>query len=248
MTTYDISPEAHRVDAARATAWLSEGWRLFNTAPGVWIAITVVLILIQLLLGVLPFIGQMASALLTPVFAAGLMECSRIAAKGEPLQFEMMFAGFRRNTGNLVMVGLLTLIGFTLISIVAFAVLGVIGGMTLLHAIQNGSFGGVDFVAAASGILTAVLVWLVLALPLSMAIWFAPALVMYDNVAPIDAMKSSFNASVHNWLSLSIYGLVLLVLAFIAAIPAGLGFLVLLPVTAASIYISYRDIYHGISE
>ena len=183
-----------------------------------------------------------------PVFAAGLMECSRIAASGETLQFEQMFAGFRRNTGNLVMVGLLTLAGFAVISIVSFAVLGVIGGMTLLNAIQSGSFSSVDFFAAAGGILTASLVWLALALPLSMAIWFAPALVIYDGMAPVNAMKSSFHASVHNWLSLSIYGLVLCVLAIIAAIPAGLGFLVLLPVMAASVYISYRDIYHGSSE
>ena len=244
MATYDISPQAHRVDASRATAWLSEGWRLFNTAPGVWIAITIVLIVIQLLFGMLPLVGQIASALLTPVLAGGLMECARIANQGDPLQFDQMFAGFRRNTGNLVMVGLLTLIGFTLISIISFAVLGVIGGMTLLNAIQSGTFNGIDFVAAAGGIMTAVLIWLLLALPLSMAIWFAPALVMYDNLAPVNAMKSSFHACMHNWLSLSIYGLVLCVLAFIAAIPLGLGFLVLIPVAAASIFISYRDIYH----
>ena len=58
MATYDISPEAHRVDAGRATAWLSGGWRLFNKAPGVWVAITIVLIVIHLLLAMLPFVGQ----------------------------------------------------------------------------------------------------------------------------------------------------------------------------------------------
>ena len=244
MATYDISPAAHKVDVGRATAWLTEGWRLFRTAPGVWVAITITLIVIHLLLVMLPLIGQMASAMLMPVFAAGLMECSRIAAQGETLQFDQMFAGFRRNTGHLVMVGLLTLVGFALISIAAFAVLGVIGGTALLSAMQSGTFTGINFGAAAGGILFAVLIWLILALPLSMAIWFAPALVMYDGMAPVNAMKSSFHACAHNWLSLSIYSLALCVLAFIAAIPVGLGFLVLMPVAAASIYISYRDIYH----
>ena len=41
----------------------------------------------------------------------------------------------------------------------------------------------------------------------------------------------------------TLYSLVLLVLAVIAAIPLGLGFLVLIPVAIASIYAAYRDIF-----
>jgi uncharacterized membrane protein len=248
MATYDAQPELHKVDAGRATAWFGEGWQLFSAAPGVWIAITVVLMVIYLVLGLVPGIGQIASALLTPVFTAGLMQCSRTAAAGTPLQFELMFSGFRRNTGNLVMLGLLTLVGFVLISIAAFAILGVIGGASLLSAIQSGTFSGIDVGATIGAVLLALLVWMLLALPLTMAIWFAPALVFFDGIAPFDALKSSFRACLRNWLSLSIYGLVLMLLAFIATIPFGLGWLVLIPVTAASIYFSYRDIYAASSE
>ena len=244
VTTYDALPEPHKVDTSRATAWLSEGWRLFSAVPGVWIAITVVLIVIQMLLGVIPAIGQIASALLTPVFAAGLMECSRTSSEGGILQFEQMFAGFRRNTGNLVMVGLLTFAGFALISIVAFAILAVIGGTALLSAIQSNSFSSIEFGTALVAVLLALLIWMLLALPLTMAIWFAPALVMFDNVAPINAMKISFRACLHNWLPLSIYSIAVFVFAVIAAIPFGLGFLILVPVFATSVYLTYRDIFH----
>jgi uncharacterized membrane protein len=244
VVTYDAQPELHRVDAGRATAWLTEGWRVFAAVPGVWIAITIVLIVIHLLLSVIPGIGQIASVLLTPVFAAGLMECSRTSTEGGALLFEQMFVGFRRNTANLVMVGVLTLVGFTLISIAAFTMLGVIGGTALLGAIQSGSFSTIELGSAFLALLLALLIWMLLALPLTMAIWFAPALVMFDGVAPFNAMKSSFRASLHNWLSLSIYGIVLFMLGIIAAIPFGLGFLVLIPVMAISVYLSYRDIYH----
>ena len=40
-----------------------------------------------------------------------------------------------------------------------------------------------------------------------------------------------------------LYGIFVLVLAFFAALPAGLGFLVLAPVLAGSIYAQYRDIF-----
>lgn len=243
MTTYDIHPEPHKVDASRATAWLGDGWRLFSMAPGVWIATAIVLIVIQVLLGMVPGIGQIASVLLTPVFAAGLMQCSRSVAEGTTLQFDEMFAGFRRNTSNLVLAGLLMLAGFALISIVAFALLGAVGGAPLLNAIQSGTFSSIEVGTAIGAVLLAMLVWLLLSLPLTMAIWFAPALVFFDGMAPFNALKSSFRACLHNWLTLSIYGLVLMVLAFIASIPFGLGWLVLLPVAAISIYLSYRDIY-----
>jgi hypothetical protein len=36
---------------------------------------------------------------------------------------------------------------------------------------------------------------------------------------------------------------VLLIFGIVASIPAGLGWLVLMPVTAASVYTAYRDIY-----
>ena len=247
MSTYEVntaSPEAKKIESGRATAWLGAGWRLFSAAPGVWIAITAVLIVIHLCLAAIPGIGQAASALLTPIFTAGLMECSRSAVAGEPLQFNQMFAGFRHNTGNLIIVGILTMIAFTLISAAALVVLAIVGGTSLLTAIQSGSFADINFTAALGGILLALLIWLLLALPVTMAMWFAPALVMLDDMTPIDAMKSSFQAGTKNWLVLSVYGTIWLLLAFVATIPFGLGFLVLIPVTAVSIYISYRDIYH----
>ena len=40
-----------------------------------------------------------------------------------------------------------------------------------------------------------------------------------------------------------IYGLFLMVLAIVATIPIGLGWLILLPVLMASSYTAYRDIY-----
>ena len=78
-----------------------------------------------------------------------------------------------------------------------------------------------------------------------MATWFAPALIVLHELAPIAALKASFYACLRNWIPFLIYGLAMLVLGILAAIPVGLGFLVLIPVLVASVYTAYRDIFRA---
>ena len=87
------------------------------------------------------------------------------------------------------------------------------------------------------------LVAMVLIVPLAMALWFAPALVIFHEVAPFEAMKASFLVSIKNFVPFLIYGLVYIVLAIVATIPLGLGWLVPIPVMMASMYAGYRDMF-----
>ena len=65
-----------------------------------------------------------------------------------------------------------------------------------------------------------------------------------DSAFTIDASTLTFGAGcLKNFVPFLLYGVVLLVLCFVAAIPLGLGFLVLGPVAIASIYAGYRDIF-----
>jgi len=76
-----------------------------------------------------------------------------------------------------------------------------------------------------------------------MALWFAPALVVLRGLAPMAAVRESFLGCLKNMVPFLIYGIVMLVLGILAAIPLALGWLVLGPVAVASIYVAYRDIY-----
>ena len=89
----------------------------------------------------------------------------------------------------------------------------------------------------------AMLVVLALAIPIYMALWFAPALVVFHHLTPVEAMKTSFAACLKNIVPFLLYSVILLLLAMVASIPFGLGWLVLLPVIVASIYTAYRDIF-----
>jgi uncharacterized membrane protein len=124
----------------------------------------------------------------------------------------------------------------------AMAVIAVVGGGVVMGVMRGGSIGaGMSIVSVMiAGLLVAAL-----SVPLYMATWFAPALIVLNDVAPMDALKASFFACLRNWIPFTVYSVVLLVLGLLAAIPLGLGYLVLVPVLAASIYTAYRDLFRA---
>ena len=89
----------------------------------------------------------------------------------------------------------------------------------------------------------ALLVMMALAVPLYMALWFAPSLIVFNQLKPLAAMKASFFGCLKNLVPFFLYGVIMIVLCIIAAIPLGLGYLVLGPVAIASVYASYRDVF-----
>jgi uncharacterized membrane protein len=92
-------------------------------------------------------------------------------------------------------------------------------------------------------LLLASLVMMALFVPLLAAYWFAPALVMMHDMAPIEAMKASFFACFRNFVPFLIYSIVMAITVLIAVRPFGLGLLVWVPVAIASTYGAYRQIF-----
>ena len=77
----------------------------------------------------------------------------------------------------------------------------------------------------------------------AMTTYFAPPLVAIRNEGPLRAMWLSVTGMVKNALPGIAYSAVLFVLALLATLPFGLGWIVLLPVLALSSYAAFRDIY-----
>ncbi|HEX5276161.1 MAG TPA: hypothetical protein VFW42_00665, partial [Fluviicoccus sp.] len=75
------------------------------------------------------------------------------------------------------------------------------------------------------------------------AYWFAPGLIYYANLPPVEALKESLSACLRNWLPLTVYSLVAMVILVAGAIPLGLGLLVVFPVMMASLYPMFEDLY-----
>lgn len=225
--------------AGRGWGWIAEGWRMFTKAPGMWIGITVVAVLIMIVLAFIPFLGGIALSLLAPVFAGGVMLGCRALDEGRPLEFGHLFAGFQTQLASLVAVGAV----YLGLSLAIMLVVMALTGASMFSMFGGGAQNPEAMVGAFASMGLAMLVGLALFVPIMMAMWFAAPLVVLNRLGAVDAMKQSFSGCLKNVVPFLIYGIVMLILAIIASVPAGLGWLVLGPVTAASIYTSYRDIY-----
>lgn len=213
---------------------------MFLANPGVWIGSTVLLLVILMAISIVPFFGQVAAHLLVPLFGAGMVQICRHLSEEKQPEISDLFVGFRHNAGQLVMVGVFFAAGVFGIAFIAFMLVssGVLGGVV------TGRVAG--FGVALGGVMLAGLVVMVLSVPVIMATWFAPALVLFHDMKPADAMRASFLAGAKNWLPMVIFATFLVVALFFAMLPLGLGLLLLLPVFSGAVYASYRDIFVGV--
>lgn len=242
--------EARVVEGGRGWQWIVDGFALFRKSPAMWIALTVVLAVLWLLSFVIPLLGPLLFNLLSPVLFAGLMIGCRALENGEELEIRHLFAGFKQYATPLVTIGGVYLVGTIIVFGIVFLTAG--GSMLSTTLVKP----GVDLetlVAAIRSLALALAVGAAVYIPLIMLIWFAPLLVVFNGLVPVDAMKLSFAACCKNWLSFLVYGVAILVLWFILSLPAALGFagmllvvallLASIPVLFCSIYASYKDLF-----
>lgn len=232
----DFVPGGQSRPLGNGWTWIAEGWDLFKRQPGMWIGIVLLLFVIMIGAAFIPFLGGLLMSLFGPVFAAGIVSGCKTLDTGGELEIGHLFAGFREKTGTLVAVGAIYLGASLAVMLVVGLIMGV-GMFTMM--------GGDPAQMQALGMtmVLAMLVMSALILPLVMAIWFAAPLVMFHDHGAIEAMKGSFTGCLKNILPFLWYGVLLFVFSIVATLPLALGWLVLGPVLAASVYTAYRDIY-----
>ena len=234
------------VEAGRGSGWWSDGWTLFRAAPGMWIAVLAVYVLIVVGLSAIPWLGQIASALLAPVLAGGVMVGCRDLDRGQPLRVAHLIACFDDRLVPLLVASAIYLACWVVLCMLAASLVFGVAGMGAGLALLSGDPSALEASAVAGlglGALVVLLLVTLVSIPLMMAFWFVPALVALRRDEPVAAMKASFSGSLANVLPLLVYSLIGLVLAIAASIPLGLGWLVLGPVFGGSVYAGYRDIF-----
>ena len=233
--------EARQVPARNGGLWIAQGFRLFRKAPAVWLALIFIYLLISMGLSLFKLIGPIVLNLLAPVFVAGFMLGCRALDQDEELEINHLFAGFRLQAAPLVTVGGLYLAGI----IVVVGLMFVGGDSSVLQALFSGETLNEESTAAAlsQGSALGPLLGMALLIPLIMAYWFAPVLVAFHGLSAVEAMKQSFAACWRNILPFFVYSLISMGLLLLAAIPFGLGLLIMIPTMTASLYASYKDIF-----
>lgn len=233
----------HRVvEAGTCFDWLRLGWAMFRAHPATWLALTAVLFVLFLALMAVPLVGQVALYMLLPILVAGTLHACQRTTAGETPSVNDLFIAFNRDATQLIITGLLNLVATVVIGLM----LKVVAAGSALGGLMLGAPGPLGLAAVMGGMMVSGLFAVVFLTLLTMAMWFAPALVFFHRMEAWPALKASFNACAGNWLPFLLFGIISLVLLFFALLPLGLGLLLLFPVMVGSLYAAYRDIFVAI--
>jgi hypothetical protein len=252
-------PAFVHVRAARGWTWLVHAHGMFAQARLYWLLLIIGYWLLTIVITVIPVAGPIAAILLKPVFAVGFLAAAWAQERGERPQFGRLFAGFRSNVRSLVPLGIVYAAGIAL----ALAAGAAFDGGVLMRGILFGESVGEGSMLA-SGFQGAVATTMICAIPTLLALWFAPALIVFQDQTTIAALIQSFRASIANLGAIAIYALS--VFLFWVVIPGMiisvctlllgqtgvlLGVALSTPFTLSVIaiifiadYVVYRDLFH----
>jgi hypothetical protein len=234
--------QIRRVSIGHGARWVGDAISLFRAQALPWIVLHLAFMLIGMGLGVLAPVGPMILLLLTPVFMAGLMLGCREQEQGQVVEIAHLFRGFRQQASQLVTIGGIYLVGQILIFFLVMRIGGP-GLDELARAVAENQEPAQIHPDAADRASLALLVGSALFLPLAMAVWFAPALVVLEGQSAWRAMQWSLRACLVNVLPLLLYGIVMFGLLLIALLPLMAGLVLWIPLAMLSVYTAYRDIF-----
>lgn len=228
-----------KCDAAAGMSWIVKAFGLFKDQPLLWFGICVAFLVIVGIASSVPLLN----VLIIPtvfIFIAGIIKGAAAQSQGAELRFDHLFSAFKSHWQPLLILGLLYLVGVIVCMIPLFIAMGSMVFSMMAGGMGN-NYGAMNDISL-GGIFLGYLLTMLLMIPLYMALWFAPALVVLHDVEPIAAMKKSFAAGKANVIPMLVYGLVcLLLLPILIILTLGFGVFLVLPVMLLTYYTSYRD-------
>ena len=241
MTTASNQDVPRKVAASQGFQWVAAGFRLYRKNPLLLSAAFGLLFGVVMALNLIPMVGGSLSELASPLMVAGFMAAYRALDSGNELELPHFLAGVRGPVIPLMTVGAVQLLGALLIGQVMLA-MGFDPQAVMIAAQSQKD--PAELQALMNQAMPAMLTGLVLFIPLIMATWFAPALILFGGARPGTALGVSLRAVLKNWAAWIVNILTLGLLLFVAAlVPMLLGLLVAMPVMFGSLYASYQAIF-----
>ncbi len=242
--------EPRRLPASAGITWISDAWYIFKGNPWLWIGMFVAYFLIAIVFSLIPILNLLINFL--GIFStAGVAYVAHRQLHNQSIEFSQFFIGFRKNTGQLLLILMLCIIGVVIAFIPIFLyfswkMLEFIGWEILGLFVRIPNVASADFFSTiniSTGLIMLVVMTLFFIITLIMAIWFAPILVILHNMLAFDAMKLSFIACLNNIIAFFVYGVGIMLLGVLAILPLGLGLFILFPILFISYYTAYRLIF-----
>ena len=251
-----------RHDARRGVVWLSRAYAMFRAAPLAWLVLLAAYYVLVAMaeLGPWPAIGKLAASVLKPVFAVGFLAAAWSQERGGSPRLSDLLRGFRSNLRALLPLGIVFVLGM---SVAFIATAAIDGGLLLgmISGVQPPSDEAID----SERVQLAMLFGMLCALPTLLALWFAPALVVFNDAGALTALATSFRAALANWKPVAVFGMMIVFFggvlpalcvrvaqffgdaaAAIVAVGLVLPYLfAFLATFQIADYVAYRDVFHA---
>ena len=195
-----------RYPGRRGAIWLKEAAAMLSAARVPWLMLLLVYYLIQLMVSVIPVVGPLAMMVLRPVFTVGFLAAAWTQERGgDAARSGTCSAASARICGRCLPIGVVLIVGHD-------ARGAGDGARRRRRAARR------DHVQRASrtkrwwpirASKAAMLLAILCALPTLLAVWFAPALVVFQDCGARQALLTSLRAALANWRPVAVYGLLL---------------------------------------
>ncbi len=224
--------------------WIRDAIKLFIGQPMAWIFLLFTWMMVTLsIVLIIPVAGLPIAWMLQPALFAGLVIAARDQAAAQPITVAHLFAGFRFNGRALVSLGAIAM----LVEILLGFILGPVG----IEGVEKARVGDeidmrilaqayADFLQSKGWLLY---LWFGLVMLTRAVLWFALPLLALNPMSVSHAIRWSFYAFIANFMPLMLFGVAILAILFIAAMPMLLGLIFALPVYAIAHFMSYRKVF-----
>jgi hypothetical protein len=258
--------------ASHGARWLVQSYAMFRRQRLAWIGLVLGYYVALVVVDVVPVIGVFLGPMLKPVLSVGFLAAAWTQERGGQPSFSMLARGFRTNVGALLPLGLVFMLGISL----ALAATALVDGGQLLDLLYGRTTPadeapavtaqGFAQTVSSARVQLAMLFGALCAAPTILALWWAPALVVFQDARFSAALRGSLRAALANWRAVAVYAIsvfvlgavvpsllaLLLALLLPAPVNAALTALVVLPYLAFFVatlhicdYVSYRDVFHA---
>jgi len=242
-----------KIPARTGWLWLKQGFGLFRQQPGALSILFVSYMLLMLLAGVIPLLGQLLPVLLVPVFSVAFMQANADIDQKKRVLPKVLLSGFHQpGRMPLLTLGLL----YLLVAALAVGASALVDDGIFWQLI-TGQLDPKSPLVQSSNVGGGILLALVIYIPCIMAFWFAAPLIYWQQMSIGKAVFYSFFAVLRAfrafivfaaaWFAISIVVSQIVMLIFgrteaamVLMIPMSI---ILTVIMHSSFYASYRQIF-----
>lgn len=239
-----------RPSLGAGVSWLQAGVALLRQGFVAWLGLSSAVLLALLLLG-MTGAGAILASFAGPFVVALFMLAGDTSQRGERFSFLVLPGQLRPQALPLFLVGLVNAVA----TLAASQLILVMAGSDLQTILMLVDAAGATGAAGPNPevlnqhlerVMPALWTALLIILPVSMASWFAPALILFDGFPAGRALWWSLWAVLTNVLPMLLFAILLGGGWLIAMlIPYGIGFMLFLPLLMAATYAGYLAIFHA---